>query len=223
MRFERTARPVRFAVGTGAVGLGLVVALTVAGCAPAPEAVPARDATLTPADSSTSAPEVDPGIAVPTAPAATALPADVDPDSDAALAWDALMSPVGEYAAAASYLAVLDRFGEVEPYATILEGELRHIDALTRQLDRAGIEVHENPYIGQVVAPTDLQVAAEAWAEGEISNVALYDGLLAQADDARLVTVLGNLRRASLESHLPLFEAAAAAGGTLDEMPAHTP
>ena len=65
--------------------------------------------------------------------------------------------------------------------------------------------------------------AAEAWAVGEIDNVALYDELLVKADDARLVTVLGNLRRASLESHLPLFEAAAAAGGTLDEMPAHTP
>jgi len=223
MRFERTARPIRFAIGTGAVGLGLVVALTLGGCAPAPEAVPARDATLTPADSSTSVPEAAPGIAAPAAPAATALPAGVDPDSDAALAWEALLSPVGEYAAAASYLAVLDRFGEVEPYATILEGELRHIDALTRQLDRAGIEAPDNPYIALVVAPNNLQTAAEAWAEGEIDNVALYDELLDRADDSRLVAVLGNLRRASLESHLPLFEAAAAAGGTLDEMPAHAP
>lgn len=223
MRLERTARPIRFAIGTGAVGLGLVVGLTLGGCAPAPEAVPARDATLTPADSSTSVPEAAPSIAAPAAPAATALPAGVDPDSDAALACEALLSPVGEYAAAASYLAVLDRFGEVDPYATILEGELRHIDALTRQLDRAGVEVPDNPYIGLVVAPADLQTAAEAWAVGEIDNVALYDELLVKADDARLVTVLGNLRRASLESHLPLFEAAAAAGGTLDEMPAHTP
>lgn len=133
------------------------------------------------------------------------------------------MSPVGEYAAAASYLAVLDSFGMVEPYATILEGELRHIDALTRQLERAGVEVPENPYIGVVVAPADLQAAAEAWAAGEVLNVALYDELISQADGSRLVQVLGNLRRASLESHLPLFEAAAAAGGTLDELPAHTP
>ena len=153
----------------------------------------------------------------------SALPAGIDPGSDGALAWEALLSPVGEYAAAASYLAVLDRFGPVEPYATILEGELRHIDALTRQLQRYGVEVPDNPYIGQVDAPDDLQSAAQAWAEGEVDNVALYDGLLAQVDDARLERVLGNLRRASLESHLPLFEAAADAGGTLDELPAHTP
>jgi len=137
--------------------------------------------------------------------------------------WQALMSPAGEYAAAASYLAVLDRFGTVEPYATILEGELRHIDALVRQLDRAGIDVPDNPYLGLVVAPDNLLAAAQAWAVGEIENVQLYDDLLARTDDSRIVRVLSNLRRASLESHLPLFEAAAANGGTLDQMPTHTP
>lgn len=155
--------------------------------------------------------------------ALVALPAGIDPTSDAALAWEALMSADGEYAAAASYQAVLDAFGTVEPYATILEGELRHIDALTRQLERSGVTVPANPYLGVLTAPADLQTAAEAWAEGEVLNVAMYDALIAQADDARLVNVLENLRRASLESHLPLFEAAAAAGGTLDTLPAHTP
>ena len=46
------------------------------------------------------------------------------------------MGPDGEYAAAASYTAVLDAFGQVEPYATIQAAEQRHIDALTRQLQR---------------------------------------------------------------------------------------
>jgi hypothetical protein len=201
------------------VAASLVTVLALAGCSTGVD-----DASAPAAQTETAAPVATAeGIDPPAAPATTALPAGVDPGSDAALAWEALMSPVGEYAAAASYLAVLDSFGMVEPYATILQGELRHIDALTRQLERAGVEVPENPYIGIVAAPADLQTAAEAWAQGEINNVALYDELLAQADDARLVKVLGNLRRASLESHLPLFEAAAAAGGTLDELPAHTP
>lgn len=47
--------------------------------------------------------------------------------------------------------------------------------------------------------------------------------LIAQADGEKLMMVLGNLRRASLESHLPLFEAAADAGGTLHTMPVRTP
>lgn len=199
-----------------------LTALALAGCSST------VDATVQPslppvASTAPATDDASAGITPPAVPVAAALPAGVDPESDTALAWQALLSPEGEYAAAASYLAVLDRFGIVEPYATILEGELRHIDALTRQLERAGVEVPENPYIGVVVAPDDLQAAAEAWAEGEVLNVAMYDALIAQADGEKLVMVLGNLRRASLESHLPLFEAAAAAGGTLDEMPAHTP
>ena len=129
----------------------------------------------------------------------------------------ALMGPDGEYAAAASYLAVLEEYGEVEPYATIYEAELRHADALIRQLERLGSEVPENPYLGQMAAPEDLQSAAEAWAEGEVLNVELYDYLLTMTDDEQLIKVLNNLRSASLDSHLPAFEAAAENGGTLDD------
>lgn len=141
-----------------------------------------------------------------------------EPLSDVELVLMALMGPDGEYAAAASYQAVLDEFGQVEPYATILSAETRHADALVRQLERLGEEVPENPYIGQIPAPADLQSAAEAWAEGEVANVELYDFLIAQTDDAQLIKVFENLRAASADSHLPAFEAAAENDGTLDDM-----
>jgi hypothetical protein len=140
--------------------------------------------------------------------------------SDADILLEALMGPDGEYAALASYQAVLDKYGQVEPYATIIQAEARHADALIRQLQRLGVEVPENPYLGSISAPADLQAAAEAWAEGEILNVELYDYLITQTDDAQILKVLGNLRRASLESHLPAFQSAAENGGTLDSMPA---
>jgi hypothetical protein len=132
-----------------------------------------------------------------------------------ALAWEALMGPDGEYAAAASYAAVLDAYGQVEPYATIYQAELKHVDALIKQLDRAGIVAPANPYMGKIEAPADLTTAAQAWAEGEILNVEMYDVLIAQSTDTNLTRVLNNLRSASLDSHLPLFELAAANGGTL--------
>ena len=140
------------------------------------------------------------------------------PESDlqAQVAWFALMSSDGEYAAAASYQAVIDAFGPVEPYTTIKEGEERHIDALIRQLDRLGYEAPANPYLGEIEAPADLQTAAEAWAVGEIANVEMYDDLLELVDDSNIERVLGTLRRASHESHLPLFELAAQNGGTLE-------
>lgn len=129
----------------------------------------------------------------------------------------ALMDPDGEYAAYAMYTAVLDKFGQVEPYVSIREAESRHIDALVRQLERLGVEVPSNPYLGKVEAPADLTTAAQAWAEGEIDNVALYDTLLASTTDANATKVFTNLRRASLEMHLPMFELAAENGGVLTQ------
>ena len=138
--------------------------------------------------------------------------------TDEQIILEALMGPEGEYAAAASYLAVLEEFGQVEPYATIYEAEIRHADALVKQLERIGAEVPENPYIGQIAAPADLQAAAQAWAEGEVANIELYDKLLTLTDDPQLVNVLNNLRSASLDSHLPAFEEAAENGGVLEDM-----
>lgn len=135
--------------------------------------------------------------------------------SDAEIVLAALMGPDGEYAAAASYQAVLDKYGSVEPYATIYQAELRHIDALIRQLQQLGEPVPTNPYTGKIKAPADLVTAAKAWAEGEILNVELYDDLIERTDNTNLLKVLGNLRRASLDSHLPSFELAAENGGTL--------
>lgn len=144
-----------------------------------------------------------------------ALPAGIIVGSNEAIAWEALMSPVGEYAAAAMYQAVIDEFGPVEPYVTIKAAEERHISALIRQLDRYGVDVPVNPYLGVVAAPADLTSAAKAWAIGEIENVEMYDKLLLGSTDSNLERVLTNLRRASLDSHLPLFEAAAENGGVL--------
>lgn len=138
---------------------------------------------------------------------------DVMTDTEIVLA--ALMGPDGEYAAAASYLAVLDEYGSVEPYQTIYQAELRHIDALIRQLERLGEEVPENPYLGKITAPDNLVTAAAAWAEGEVLNVELYDQIIPKTENENLLKVLGNLRTASLDSHLPAFELAALGDGTL--------
>lgn len=185
--------------------------------ASAPTSSAATDA---PAASSSPSPSESAPAEAPAAEALTpapeiSLPPGPDPGTDAAVAWEALMSADGEYAASASYAAVIDAFGQVEPYVTIREAEERHIAALIRQLERYGVTVPANPYLGNLTAPADLQSAAQAWATGEVDNVAMYDTLLTQTADANLTKVLTNLRLASLDSHLPLFTAAAANGGTL--------
>ena len=169
-------------------------------------------ATTSPAPSVSS---TDSTQASPSAAGEFVLPDGLVAGTNEAIAWEALMSPVGEYAASAMYQAVIDEFGQVEPYVTIRFAEERHISALTRQLDRYGINVPANPYLGEVAAPADLQTAAQAWAIGEIENVTMYDKLLTKSTDANLTRVLTNLRASSQDSHLPLFEAAAQNGGTL--------
>lgn len=137
------------------------------------------------------------------------------PGTDAAIAWEALMSAEGEYAAAAAYAAVIDKYGKVQPYVNIRAAERRHVAALARQLERYGVEVPANPWMKKIPAPASLEEAAQAWATGEVDNVKMYDNLIAQTSDPQLVRVLTNLRNSSLKSHLPMFEAAAENGGTL--------
>ena len=182
----------------------LITTVLLAGCS-----VPAME------ESSPAPTESSESSQAPEAESESSDPVIKDVMTDTEIVLAALMGPEGEYAAAASYLAVLDKYGSVEPYQTIYQAELRHIDALIRQLERLGEEVPENPYLGKITAPGDLVSAAEAWAVGEVLNVELYDQLISKTQNANLLNVLGNLRIASLDSHLPAFELAAQGDGTL--------
>jgi rubrerythrin len=139
------------------------------------------------------------------------------PESVETALLEALTGPEGEYAAYASYAAVLEEYGDIEPYATIADAELRHIEALQRLLDKYGVEYpSENPYLVTIQAPANLATAAQAWADGEIANVELYDELLAEVEGYSDITrVFLNLQFASQEAHLPAFELAAENGGTI--------
>lgn len=196
----------------------IATSLVLAGCASAPaaidDAIPPTPTTQTPEVTETQEPAEDVAGNEST-PDLTKKPVITAKMTDIEIVYAALMGPDGEYAAAASYAAVLDEYGLVEPYATIYQAELRHIDALIRQLEQAGEIAPLNPYLGKIKAPGDLTTAAEAWAEGEILNVELYDDLIKKTTNANLLKVLGNLRSASLDSHLPAFELAAENGGTL--------
>lgn len=136
---------------------------------------------------------------------------------------ETLTGPEGEYAAYASYAAVIEKYGDVEPYLHIMEAEGRHITALQRQLDKYGVAYPaENPYLGQIEAPESLLEAAQAWAKGEVANVEMYEQLLSVVEEYSDITrVFLNLQRASQEAHLPAFESAAQNGGTLDPAEEH--
>ena len=125
---------------------------------------------------------------------------------------EALAGAEGEYAAYATYDAILNEYGNVNPYANIMAAEARHIDALKQILDQYEVAYPtENPYLGMLEAPDSLAEAAQAGVDAEIANVALYEEQLAAvADYPDIVEVFVNLQAASQEQHLPAFERAAA-------------
>ena len=128
---------------------------------------------------------------------------------------EALAGEDGEYAARATYAAILDKFGSVQPYANILLAEEQHIAALQQQCVKYGVPIPADVWFGNVDAPASLLEAAEAGVAAEELNIAMYDDLLqAVARYPSLVSVFTNLQAASLNNHLPAFEAAVASGGT---------
>lgn len=112
-----------------------------------------------------------------------------------------------EYHALAVYQSVIATFGEVEPFTEIAVSEQRHIDALVNQFDKHGLSIPENPWIGNVPIFDSVQQACQTGVEAEIANAALYDQLFSMTDDPRLTQVFTNLSNASLNSHLPEFQA----------------
>jgi hypothetical protein len=110
-----------------------------------------------------------------------------------------------EHKAWATYAAVLDTFGEVRPFCRIIEAEARHIRALEHLLERHGVDVPPNDWVGRIPRYSTLADACRAGVEGELANEAMYDRLLESTTHADIRRVFRNLQEASREHHLPAF------------------
>jgi hypothetical protein len=123
---------------------------------------------------------------------------------------EALTGPSGEYAAYAAYQAVILKFGKIQPFVSIMDAEAKHIAALQTQMQKYGMAVPANSWLGTITAPATVTDAALLGVAAEKSNAVMYDQLLLKVKAyPDLVRVFGNLEGASLGNHLPAFEAAA--------------
>ncbi|HYH22663.1 MAG TPA: DUF2202 domain-containing protein [Azospirillum sp.] len=110
-----------------------------------------------------------------------------------------------EHHARATYRRVIETFGPVPPFVNILASEERHIAALKRQFDRFGWEPPADRWADAVRAPASMAEACRTGVAAEIANADLYRRIMAMTDDAEVLRVFDNLRRASQERHLPAF------------------
>lgn len=110
-----------------------------------------------------------------------------------------------EYKARATYLEVIEAFGPVRPFVNIVESEGRHISALLSLYSKFGLTPPDDPWAGNVAAPSSLADACRAAVKGEIENAEMYERLLANVSDPDVIHVLERLHAASRDNHLPAF------------------
>ena len=117
-----------------------------------------------------------------------------------------------EHKALATYASVMADFGAVQPFVSIARAEEQHIAALERVFGRYGVALPTVPAfdIEPFASPEE---ASAAGVDAEIANAALYDRLLSVIDHADVARVARNLQSASLNKHLPAFEACGEADG----------
>ena len=111
-----------------------------------------------------------------------------------------------EYKARATYAAVIDRFGPVRPFVTIIQSEQRHIVALQGLLRQRGWTIPADPYGDKLSAPASLAEACALGVQVEMDNAALYDRLnRVVADDPDVLALFAELRQAGPDHHLSAF------------------
>lgn len=114
-----------------------------------------------------------------------------------------------EYAAYAEYDLIMDTYGSVNPFRSIINAESSHIEELTPLFATYDIALPENDAAEHAVLPASLDQAYDIGVQAEVNNIAMYDRFLQQdlPDDVRVV--FEALRNASL-NHLDAFSRNAA-------------
>ncbi|MBX0329832.1 DUF2202 domain-containing protein [Oscillochloris sp. ZM17-4] len=112
-----------------------------------------------------------------------------------------------EYHAWAVYDQVISDFGDVRPFASIIESEAGHISSLETLFNVYGLPLPaENPWVGQAPSFTSVSEACAAGVDAEIVNADLYTRLFVSTDRADIVRVYEQLQAASLDKHLTAFQ-----------------
>ena len=112
-----------------------------------------------------------------------------------------------EYGALNTYQAAIAQFGSITPFSQIVRSEQQHVEALAQLFIRYGLAVPTNPGLASIPTWSTVADACQTGVDAEITDAALYDELKPLVDNADILQVFANLQAASLQSHLPAFEA----------------
>ncbi|GEM_PF-1231131 len=126
-------------------------------------------------------------------------------DTDLSLADMLTYALQDEYLAHAEYEMILDTYGSVRPFSSIIEAEQTHIDTLLPLFETYGIEAPADTGADNTAAVGSLTEAYQAGVNAEINNIAMYETFLEQDLPSDVQTVFESLMSAS-ENHLRAFQ-----------------
>jgi len=112
-----------------------------------------------------------------------------------------------EYGALNLYNSVIAEFGNVTPFYRIAKAEQQHVNALIKQATKYDVAVPENTGLTEEITFGTLSEACAAGSAAEIADAALYDILKPVTTHSDILQVYTTLQNASLNSHLPAFQA----------------
>jgi len=112
-----------------------------------------------------------------------------------------------EYGAYNTYQAIIANLGDVYPFSRIVNVEQQHVNVLLRLAQRYGVTPPANPGLEAPLAVNTLADACGIGVAAEISDADLYTELLKVVTHADVQQVFTNLQQASLQQHLPAFQA----------------
>lgn len=114
-----------------------------------------------------------------------------------------------EYKAQITYQRILSDFGsQTKPFSNILSAEVKHADAIANLLNTYDLPVPNNTFnVADMPTFSTVKDACAAGAIAEVENIELYDKFLKLDLPSDVRNVFENNRKASLNNHLPAFNA----------------
>jgi hypothetical protein len=131
----------------------------------------------------------------------------VDPTYDEPVLHQVLRIAIyDEFHAYESYVKSIEKFGNVEPFVSIMQAEVNHYNALIPLLEKYQVPIPINNWADKIEYPDSLLEACEIGVAAEIDNVKMYDNLITYAQEyPDILDVLYRLQAASYNNHLPAF------------------
>jgi hypothetical protein len=109
-----------------------------------------------------------------------------------------------EYLAHKEYDIILDAYGNINPFAKIIEAEESHIEELLPLFEAYDVAVPVDNAADLVALPSSLQEAYEIGVQAEVNNIGMYESFLEEDLPQDVRDVFEDLMAAS-ENHLQAF------------------